>query len=71
MSFPRWFIYLMILMLSIPLLTGCSTVAMVGHGASLAVDKYCSVSASKRKIIRTAVASRLDPNSIQINCAEQ
>ena len=70
MTFPRWFILALMLMLAIPLLTACSTLAMVEHGAVMAVDRYCAVSAVKRKLIRTAVASRLEPNSIQINCAE-
>jgi|SaaInlV_135m_DNA_1039713.scaffolds.fasta_scaffold152060_2 hypothetical protein len=71
MTFPRYFILTLIVMLAIPLLTACSTLAMVEHGAVMAVDSYCSVSASKRKLIRTAVASRLEPNSIQINCSAQ
>jgi hypothetical protein len=71
MSFPRYFILALIVMLAIPLLTACSTLAIAERGAVMVVDRYCSVSASKRKLIRTAVASRLEPNSIQINCSEQ
>jgi hypothetical protein len=69
-SFPRYFILALIVMLAIPLLTACSTLAIAERGAVMVVDRYCSVSASKRKLIRAAVASRLESNSIQINCSE-
>jgi hypothetical protein len=69
MTLPRYFILALVLMLAIPLLTACSTLAMVEHGAVLAVDRYCSVSVVQRRLIRTAVASRLDPNGITIVCA--
>jgi len=68
--FPRLFTLAMIALLFLPLfLTGCSALAVVENTASIAVSKYCSLGLSKRRIVRSAVASRLQPNSIKIECA--
>jgi hypothetical protein len=70
-TLPRYFIYAMVFMIMVPLLTACSTVALVSHGANLAVSQYCSKApGAARSVIRKAVNKSLAPNSIAITCAE-
>ena len=68
MSFPRWFIYSLIIMLVIPLLTGCSVGTVIAHGTDFAVSRYCDVPKGARSLVRKKVAEKIAPNSIQINC---
>jgi hypothetical protein len=70
-TLPRYFILALAFMIMVPLLTACSTVALVSHGANLAVSQYCSKApGAARSVIRKAVNKSLSPNSIAITCAE-
>ena len=66
---PRWFIFLLIAMLFLPLLNGCSAGAVISKSASFAVSKYCEVPQGGRKAIRKAVGRAVSPNSIAITCS--
>jgi hypothetical protein len=70
-TLPRYFVLALVFMITVPLLTACSTVALVSHGANLAVSQYCSKApGAARSVIRKAVNKSLSPNSIAITCAE-
>ena len=70
-TLPRYFVLALVFMITVPLLTACSTVALVSHGANLAVSQYCSKApGAARSVIRKAVNKSLAPNSIAITCAE-
>jgi hypothetical protein len=70
-TLPRYFVLALVFMMVVPLLTACSTVALVSHGANLAVSQYCSKApGAARSVIRKAVNKSLAPNSIAITCAE-
>jgi len=65
---PRWLVFTLILMLSVPILTGCSAGAVISKSANFAVSKYCEVPQGARKTVRTAVNRSVSPHSITITC---
>ncbi len=66
---PRWLVFTLILMLSVPLLSGCSAGTVIGKSAAFAVSKYCTVPEGGRKAVRKVVDRAVSPNSIAITCA--
>jgi hypothetical protein len=66
---PRWFIFILIAMIFLPVLTGCSAGAVISKSASFAVSKYCTVPQGGRKAVRKVVDRAVSPNSIAITCA--
>jgi hypothetical protein len=66
---PRWFVYILIIMITVPVLNGCSAGAVISKSASFAVSKYCTVPQGGRKAIRKAVSRAVHPNTIRITCA--
>jgi hypothetical protein len=66
---PRWFVYTLIIMITIPVLTGCSAGAVISKSASFAVSKYCSVPQAGRKAVRKVVSRAVHPNAIAITCS--
>jgi hypothetical protein len=66
---PRWLVFTLILMLSVPMLTGCSAGAVISKSASFAVSKYCEIPQGGRKAVRTAVNRSVSPHSVAITCA--
>ena len=69
MTFPRYFIWSLIIIMMIPLLTGCSVGTTIAHGADYAVSRYCDIPKVGRSAVRKTVATTVAPNSIQIICA--
>ena len=69
-TLPRYFIYAMVFMMVVPLLSGCSAGAVISKSASFAVSKYCEVPEAGRKAVRKAVGRAVSPNKIEITCVE-
>ncbi len=69
MTLPRYFIWSLIIIMIIPLLTGCSVGTTIAHGADYAVSRYCDIPKGARSAVRKTVATTVAPNSIQIICA--
>jgi len=70
-TLPRYFIYALVFMMVVPLLTACSAVDLASRGAGIVVGQYCSKApGAARSVIRKAVNKSLAPNSIAITCAE-
>ena len=66
---PRSVVYMMICMLTTPVLTGCSAGTVISESASFAVSKYCKVPQAGRKAVRKVVSRAVSPNSIAITCS--
>jgi len=69
MTFPKYFLITMVIMLIIPLLVGCSAATTIAHGTDFAVSKYCKIPSAGRSAVREAVGRAVHPNSIKITCA--
>mgnify|MGYP003972841383 FL=1 len=69
MTFPRYFIWSLIIMMMIPLLTACSVGTTIAHGANFAVSRYCDIPKIGRSAVRKTVDTTVAPSSIQIICA--
>jgi hypothetical protein len=69
-TLPRYFIYAMVFMMMVPLLSGCSVGAVATKSVSYAVSKYCEVPEAGRKAVRAAVGRAVSPNKIEITCVE-
>jgi hypothetical protein len=70
MTFPKYFLITMVIMLIIPLLVGCSATTTIAKGADFAVSKYCKIPSAGRSAVRAAVGRAVHPNSIKITCAD-
>ena len=69
-TFPRYFILVLVLILLVPLLTACSTVTAISNGADFAVSRYCKIPSAGRAAVRKAVGRAVYPNKIEITCVE-
>jgi hypothetical protein len=69
MKLPTPFIIAMILMLVVPMLSGCSAGAVISKSASFAVSKYCKVPEGGRKAVRKVVDRAVFPDAIRVTCA--
>ena len=70
MTFPKYFLITMVIMLFIPSLAGCSATTTISKGADFAVSKYCKIPSAGRSAVRAAVGRAVHPNSIKITCAD-
>jgi hypothetical protein len=69
MTFPRYFIWSLIIMMMIPLLAGCAATA--GKAASFAVSSYCKIPSGTigRKGIRETFNKSVYPHKVEVTCA--
>lgn len=58
-----------IIITSVILMSGCSSLSTVGIAAQHTVSRYCAASSDARNVIRTAVSDSITPNSISVTCA--
>ena len=68
-TFPRYFIFAMVFMMVVPLLTGCAATA--SNAASFAVTSYCKIPGGTigRKGIRTAFNDAVYPHKVVVTCS--
>jgi hypothetical protein len=70
MTLPKYFIFALLFMLIVPLLSGCSAGTVIGKSADFAVSKYCEVPEAGRNAVRQVVSRAVHPNTIRITCAD-
>ena len=70
-TLPRYFIYAMVFMIMVPLLTSCSAATLASRSAGAIVEQYCAKAPGvARSLLRKTVNSAISPNKIEITCVE-
>lgn len=59
------------LALLVATLTGCTALTTATDAADTAVRLYCSRTPEARTLLREHIATKLKPNRVEIQCAEQ